>query len=246
MTTSGGTKAHSAKELIEALSTARARAQVQLHLLSLDARDSWHELESRIDNLQAKIETDGERLGASATKTVRELTHAVKDLLQQNGGVAELATPAASLMRPARSCLPTDSLNEAARLMWEFDCGAVPVVDEAGTVVGIITDRDICMATYTRGQPLAGLSVASTMATDIAVASPRDSLETVAQLMRRRQVRRVPIVENGRLLGIVSVADIARHLEAESGASSVLGVELAHTLSAISSPHRETPSAAAE
>lgn len=61
-------KSRSAKELIEALSTADARAQVQVHLLSLDARDSWHELKSKSDHLQAKIETDGERWSASATK----------------------------------------------------------------------------------------------------------------------------------------------------------------------------------
>lgn len=68
MNTNEASKSPSAKELIEALATARARARIQLHLLSLDARDSWHELESKIDTMQAKIENDGERLSASAAK----------------------------------------------------------------------------------------------------------------------------------------------------------------------------------
>lgn len=245
MNTTETNKARSAKELIEALATSRERARVQLHLLSLDARDAWHELESKIEALESKLESDGERLGESAAKKVRELTLAVKDLLQRHGGIAELAVPAAELMQHARACRPDDSLNEPARLMWDCDCGAVPVVDEAGMLVGIITDRDICMAAYTRGQPLSSLSVASVMAKNVAVASPRDSLESVAQLMRQRQVRRVPIVDEGRLVGVVSVADMIRHLEG-AGSSAVLGVELARTLSAISRPRPEASRAAAE
>lgn len=246
MNTTATAQSRSAKELIEALSTARDRARVQLHLLSLDARDSWHELESKIDNLQAKIESDGERLGESAAKRVHELTRAAKDLLRQNGGIAELATPAAKLMRPAQSCRPNDSLNDAARLMWDIDCGAVPVVNDAGSLVGIVTDRDICMAAYTRGQSLSASSVESAMATDVVTASPKDPLETIANLMRKHQIRRVPIVDNGRLVGILSLADIARYLQAEAGFSAVLCVELAHTLSAISEARHQATSAAAE
>lgn len=246
MSTAEPNRPHSAKELIQALATSRERARVQLHLLSLEARDAWRELESKIDTLQSKIEHDGERLGESATKKVRELTSAVKDLLQRYGGVAELSVPVAELMHEAKSCRPEDPLTEPARLMWELDCGAVPVVDEAGTLVGMITDRDICMAAYTRGQPLSALNVASTMSTNLAVASPQDSLESVAQLMRQRQIRRVPIIDDGRLVGIVSLADVARRLEAERSSTPLMSVELAHTVSAISSPHHEATSAAAE
>lgn len=246
MTTAETTTSRSPKELIEALATTRARARVQLHLLSLDARDAWHEIESKIDTLEAKLESDGERLSASATNKVHELTHAARELLHKNGGVAELATPAAQLMRSAQACRPNDSLNEPARLMWDLDCEAVPVVTDSGELIGIVTDRDICMAAYTRGEPLSALSVASAMATDVAVASPRDSIEAIAQLMRQRQVRRVPIVDQGRLVGIVSLADLARHLDTQAGLSAVLGVELAHTLSAISEPRHDATSAAAE
>src|SRR5262245_6101900 len=52
------------------------------------------------------------------------------------------------------TCRADDTLDRAARLMWEHDCGVVPVVDHEGTAVGMITDRDICMAAYTQGRPL--------------------------------------------------------------------------------------------
>jgi len=149
------TKFRSSKELIDALATVRDRMRVQWHLLSLDAREDWQDLEWKLEALQAKVEQDGGKLTEGAIQTARELTYAVKDLLQQNGGGAELATPVSQLMKPVHSCRPNDTLNEPARLMWDFDCGAVPVVDEAGCLVGIITDRDICMAACTRGQSLA-------------------------------------------------------------------------------------------
>lgn len=234
MTTIEAPSFHSSRELIDALATARDRARVQLHLLSLDARDSWHELESKIDNLQANLENDGDRLTESATKKVRELTRSVKEMLQQHGAVAELATPAEKLMRPAHACRASDTLNEAARLMWEFDCGAVPVVNDEGRLVGIITDRDICMAAYTRGQTLSDSTVESVMATHVTVVAPKDTLEAIIVLMKQRQVRRIPVVDEGHLVGIVSLADIARHLETESG--PVLALDLARTLKAISEP----------
>ena len=52
------------------------------------------------------------------------------------------------------SCSPNDSANEAARVMWDCDCGVVPVVDDSGHVAGIVTDRDICMAAFKQGKPL--------------------------------------------------------------------------------------------
>ena len=71
-----------------------------------------------------------------------------------------------------------------------------------------------------------------------------NTLEAVAVLMRQRQVRRIPVVEDGHLVGIVSVADIARHLDVEEG--TVLAVELARTLAAISAPRKNAASLAAE
>ena len=246
MDTTPQSQLHSKKEMIDALTTARDSARVQLHLLSLEAREHWQELESKLDSLQSKVEREGERVSESVTKKVRDLTRSVGQFLRENGGAAELEISAAQLMSPARSCQATDTLNEAARLMWELDCGAIPVVNHAGRLVGIITDRDICMAAYTRGQPLAALSVESTMCPDVATATPHDSLGSIASVMRHRQVRRIPVVDGGKLVGIVTMADIARHIETQSGFSNQAALDLAHTLAAISEPRPTAPKAAAE
>ncbi len=66
-----------------------------------------------------------------------------------------------------KSCVIGDSLQRAAQLMWENDCGVVPVLDGEGRVVGMITDRDICMAAYTHGQALWQLPVSGAMAKQV-------------------------------------------------------------------------------
>ena len=67
------------------------------------------------------------------------------------------------MSRDVKTCQATEMLNRAAQLMWENDCGCVPVVDEDGRAVGMITDRDVCMAAYTQGRLLDALPVASAM-----------------------------------------------------------------------------------
>ena len=63
------------------------------------------------------------------------------------------------MTREVQCCAVGDSLNEAARIMWESDCGVVPVVDSEHRVVGVVTDRDISMAAYTRGRTLQDVSI---------------------------------------------------------------------------------------
>jgi len=72
------------------------------------------------------------------------------------------------------ACRPTDSLNIAAHLMWEYDCGCVPVVDRENVVVGIVTDRDICMGAYTQGRSLHVISVQEVMGRPVISCEPDD------------------------------------------------------------------------
>lgn len=104
-----------------------------------------------------------------------------------------------------------DSLSSAARAMWDADCGAVPVLDPANEeVVGIITDRDICMASWSRNQPPSSICVSEVMSHHVTTCFPTDSVAAVEALMRSEQVRRIPVVDHERrLIGIVSLADIA-------------------------------------
>ncbi len=82
------------------------------------------------------------------------------------------------MVREVGSCAPTDSLNVAARLMWERDCGCVPVVDRDNVVVGIVTDRDICMGAYTQGCSLHLIQVQDVMGTPVVCSEPDDDLIT--------------------------------------------------------------------
>lgn len=139
---------------------------------------------------------------------------------------------------PAR-CRPHDTTAAAARVMWDRDCGSVPVVDEAGMPVGMITDRDICMAAYTRGARLEEMTVDTVMSADVRTCRPRDAIAAAERLMARAQVRRLPVVdEHGRLVGIVALGDVAR---ARGESRLRLTVErvfadVAKTLAAISQP----------
>lgn len=110
-----------------------------------------------------------------------------------------------------KSCRVEDSLNVPAQLMWDHDCGCVPVLEGNGKVRAIITDRDICMAAYTQGKPLREIPVASAMSREVWSASPSDSLAAAERLMAEKKVRRLPIVDSeGKLVGIVSLHDVAR------------------------------------
>jgi CBS domain-containing protein len=126
-----------------------------------------------------------------------------------------------------RSCRANDGLESAAKIMWEADCGVVPVVDADGRVVGIVTDRDVAMAAFMKGQPLSQIQVSSVMSKRVHGARTDDSIESVEALMGRAQVRRVPVVDGeGRLAGIVSMSDLARHTHPST---RILGLHVSRT-----------------
>lgn len=100
-------------------------------------------------------------------------------------------------------------LAHVARLMWDNDCGSVPVVDAEDKVVGILTDRDVCMSAHFAGRALRELRAAACMASEMVTCRPGDSVAVVAKLMGTKKVRRVPVTDaNGRLIGLVSVGDL--------------------------------------
>ena len=142
------------------------------------------------------------------------------------------------MTKDVRACHQHDSLNRAAQIMWEKDCGAVPVVDSDAKVIGMLTDRDICMAAYTQGIRLADRSIASVMSQNVCVCNPDDNISAAAERMRERQIRRLPVVdEEGCLVGILSVSDIARETDrlraSKSRKRPIKEGEFVETLSAI-------------
>lgn len=117
--------------------------------------------------------------------------------------VAEVMTEA------VQTCAPTDTLRRAAQIMWEQDCGSVPVVRDDGHVLGMITDRDICMAAYLRNQRLDECVVRDVMNAPAIACRPADPIEKAEAAMREHRIRRVPVIDEGdRVTGILSLNDI--------------------------------------
>lgn len=138
-----------------------------------------------------------------------------------------------------------DRLDAAARVLWEQDCGFVPVVDRAGVLVGVLTDRDLCMAGYTQGKPLAELSVLSAMARELATTTPETPLDDAMARMAERQVRRLPVVDDrGVLVGVLSTNDLVQVGKARPAALSAK--HLVETLAAITQPRTGARDFAAE
>ena len=111
---------------------------------------------------------------------------------------------------PAYTCKAQDSLESAARQLWEHDCGILPVVDRDGRVGAVITDRDICMGALMSGKRLADLRVADSMSRRLTTCSPDDDLAVAVQRMSEHQIHRLPVVDAlGKPLGMLSLNDLA-------------------------------------
>jgi len=111
------------------------------------------------------------------------------------------------MTRNPRTVSPDDTIQNAARIMRDEDTGAVPVVED-GRPVGMVTDRDIVVRAVADGG-LTGRSVRDIVSTGVVCATPEMSTRDASELMREHQVRRLPVVENERLVGIVSLGDLA-------------------------------------
>lgn len=149
-----------------------------------------------------------------------------------------------AMTRTVETCSPDDGLNVAASIMWNRDIGCLPVVEGSeGRIVGMITDRDICMAAYTTGAPIQTIPVRNVMAHKIAAVTPHDHLHAAEHLMRSAQVHRVPVVApDGKVVGMLTLNDIVRfHARpAVARTPEVSAEEVAMTLAAITMP-REAP-----
>lgn len=120
------------------------------------------------------------------------------------------------------------SLFEVAEMMKKHDVGIIPVV-EGKKLVGVITDRDMVIRGMAEKRTESA-SVYEVMSTDVVSASPDMTVDEAAQLMAKEQIRRLPIVENGELVGIVAIGDLAVRKDSEE--------EAGEALSQISEPSR--------
>lgn len=111
---------------------------------------------------------------------------------------------------PAECCCPETNLDTVAKLMWDHDCGAIPVVDDSNKPIGILTDRDIAMGSTLNHKPLWEIrSKEITNNRPLYTCNYNDDIRLALETMEREKVRRLPVVNNdGELQGILSVDDI--------------------------------------
>jgi CBS domain-containing protein len=108
-----------------------------------------------------------------------------------------------------KACEPSATVVEAAKLMAQEDVGPIPVVED-GRLVGIVTDRDIVVKGVAKGGDLSSTTVGDIASQNLVTISPEADMREALDLMAENQVRRLPVVDGDRLVGIVAQADIAR------------------------------------
>jgi CBS domain-containing protein len=147
------------------------------------------------------------------------------------------------MTRDVATVAPDATAFDAARMMWQHDCGFVPVVHPLSQkVLGIVTDRDLCMASFTQGLPLRDIPLGPVMSRAVCECRPTDDLEEVHAKLRSAQVHRLPVIdERGRLVGVVSLNDLARHAARKHGPSaSSERAAVAETLGRVNAPRTST------
>ncbi|RKH48929.1 CBS domain-containing protein [Corallococcus interemptor] len=118
------------------------------------------------------------------------------------------------MTRQVRTARRDSALREVAQLMRDEDCGVVPIVDAEGRLLGLVTDRDLALRAFTGQRAVDGLRAADVMTEDLEAVLPEEDLHGVIELMGRRQIRRVPVVEpDDRLVGIIAMGDIANRAD---------------------------------
>jgi CBS domain-containing protein len=137
-----------------------------------------------------------------------------------------------------RTCTPDTTVAEAAQLMWDGDCGILPVVDD-GELVGVVTDRDMYIALATQNERASQLKVGAVVTRAIATCAPEDDVQAALTTMRDSRVRRLPVVGfGGTVLGILSINDI---LLAAGPRKPVSYEDVVQVLQAICGHHHPAP-----
>ena len=143
--------------------------------------------------------------------------------------------------RDVTSCGPEATLEAAAILMWDNDCGTVAVVDAGGSAIGIITDRDICMAVALQHKAASEIQVQEIMSRQLFTCQPESDIMNALKTMSYQKVRRLPVTNaSGQVEGIISIEDLIAH--AERGRRGIQVPELSYddtmtTLKAVCRTH---------
>lgn len=130
------------------------------------------------------------------------------------------------MVRSPKFCDPGMSCAVATERLWSAGCGALPVVNAENKVVGIVTDRDICIALGARNRRPAELPVGEVMTSDVATCQSGDDIHEALNTMRIRKVRRLPVVDAaGRLEGVLCATDVLLNARHDDGSRPELSYE---------------------
>ncbi|MGH0942566.1 CBS domain-containing protein [Bacillus mycoides] len=124
-------------------------------------------------------------------------------------------------------CTPLDNVYEAAVKMKEKSVGLIPVIENK-QVVGLVTDRDLVVRGIAEKHPGSN-QITNVMTTNIVSVSPDDSIEKATELMAQYQIRRLPVVESGQLVGMLALGDLAIRKSADDQAGFALSEISEHT-----------------
>jgi CBS domain-containing protein len=125
------------------------------------------------------------------------------------------------MTREFGACAPEDPLSTPIRIMADRDCGFVPVIDMRGSLMGVVTDRDICKAAHLTQRAVTHIAVSDTMSHPVFSCFVDDPLKTALATMAKRQVRRLPVLDRtGHLLGVLSIEDILRESDRRGAPTS--------------------------
>ena len=118
---------------------------------------------------------------------------------------------------------PSDSIANCAKIMNENHIGCVPVCDESESVIGLVTDRDIVLRSIAADKDVNSTPVSEIMTNNVCICSPETDIEYAQSIMSENQIRRIPVVEDNRLVGIITLGDLAANKEVNNeGVSSTL------------------------
>lgn len=113
------------------------------------------------------------------------------------------------MTKPPATCTTHDTVTDVAKIMHEHQCGFVPVVDPRGAVVGVVTDRDVCLIVGDKNRAMTHVSVQDAMSHPVFSCYPHENVKTTLDTMATRHVRRLPVLDtHGHLQGVLSIDDV--------------------------------------
>jgi CBS domain-containing protein len=143
------------------------------------------------------------------------------------------------MAKPPAYCSPQTNLAAAVEILWRQNCGILPIVDSKEQVVGLVTDRDICVALGTRNRLPSELTVSEVASGKVIACKPDDDVRGALATMAQAKVRRLPVIDAaGKLQGILSIDDVVLRTETGTlkGDSELSFEDIANTLKILYTP----------